>query len=754
MIRKWLGAALLALALIFAFGTACAEEARDITGECRFKSSATKFKYTQMTNGKFTNYWYTHEAKHNFLTFVAPSKSPIYSIYLCFKQIPDAYEVQVPRGSGWETVAVGDPFYAHAYFEIPGGAGSVRIYVPTETRQVLGFNQVYAFSEGEAPDWVQRWEPPLENADILFMSTHPDDELIFFGGAIPTAVDQGRKVAVSYLTYSNTTRRSELLNGLWALGVRNYPYIGDFTDSYGKNAEAQYKALGGEKKVHGWAAGVIRQAKPRVIVCQDLEGEYGHPMHKVMADTVTTVFSQTADPAQYPESAEQYGVWQADKLYVHLWKENSSRFDWETPLASFDGKTGIELADTAYRTLHVSQKASGMSVDDEGVKYDNHLFGLYASTVGPDVKGGDFFEHLEGEAEPAASPEPVETPEPEKTRPESGEAQPESGEVPTESAESPAPAADPTSQGSVTEEKEEKWVETDPELAAILPELNAKGFLDEGEFIWSSDEKGLYVYVGTGWRIVIRRGYEVPDKKHPFYYFEANIWCDVENGVLPVTVFADPEHPRTTHKFVRNIAEENRAVFATSTDYYTYRIKQTYPTGIEVRNGVIFYDEPRKNPPTMPNYETLAFFADGRIESHPSTEMSAKDYLNAGAANVFCFGPCLIRDGQFTEYLKTAHTSYNPRYAFGMVEPGHYVALLCEGRVKRSKGVQMTHLAQMMMDRGCTVAVNLDGGQSAVFAFMGRQLNEVVSTDPKGRAQAEVLAFGFSDQVGEYNIGP
>ena len=749
--KKWLGAALLALALVFAAGLACAEEAQDITNQCRFKSSATKFKYTQMTNGKYTNYWYTHAAKHNYLTFIAPSKTPIHGLYLCFKQMPDAYEIQVPKGSGWETVATGDPAYYHAYFEIPGGADSVRVWVPTDTRQVLGFNQVYAFSEGEVPDWVQRWEAPLENADILFMSTHPDDELIFFGGAIPTAVDQGRRVAVAYMTYSNETRRSELLNGLWALGVRNYPVIGPFGDSWQKSLKEQYRIMGGEEKIEAWTAEVIRRVKPRVVVAQDLEGEYGHPMHKILAAAVTEVFSQTADTSAYPESAAQYGAWQADKLYVHLWPENSARFDWDAPLASFDGKTGGELADEVYRTMHVSQKASGMSVDDEGVKYDNHLFGLYASTVGPDVTGGDFFENLAEETPAAAVPDA-------ETEEAGGSEEPvtaETAEAPQEPAVPEAPeSAESVEQPETTEQPAGAWVEEDPELVAILPPLNAKGFLDEGEFVFSSDERGLYIYISTGWHIVVRRGYEVPDKKHPFYYFEADIRCDVENGVLPVTVFADPEHPRSTHKFVRNIASENRVAFATSTDYYTYRIKQTYPTGIEVRNGEIFFDEPRKNPPTMPNYETLAFFPDGRIESHPSTEMSAQDYLDAGAANVFCFGPCLVRDGQPTEYLKTAYGSYNPRYAFGMVEPGHYVALLCEGRVKRSKGVQMTKLTEMMIERGCTIAVNLDGGQSAVFAFMGQQLNEVVSTDPKGRAQAEVLAFGFSDQAEAYEIGP
>lgn len=105
----------------------------------------------------------------------------------------------------------------------------------SEKKTALRINDLFVLSEGDLPDWVQVWQPTEEKADILFLSTHPDDELIFFGGAIPTyAVEQQRKVVVAYFTRSNTTRSSELLNGLWHMGVRTYPVIGNFKDSYAK----------------------------------------------------------------------------------------------------------------------------------------------------------------------------------------------------------------------------------------------------------------------------------------------------------------------------------------------------------------------------------------------------------------------------------------------------------------------------------------------------------------------------------------
>jgi exopolysaccharide biosynthesis protein len=295
---------------------------------------------------------------------------------------------------------------------------------------------------------------------------------------------------------------------------------------------------------------------------------------------------------------------------------------------------------------------------------------------------------------------------------------------------------------------------TAPEWADV--ELNAQGFLNDGEYVYADDENGHYIYVNKTLRVVIERTREEPDKKHPFYCFTANIWCDTAAGELPTTVYKDPEKPKSVKDFVRNIAKDNKVVFATTTDYYIYRIKASYPTGIEVRNGEVIFDDPHKlmySWGSMPTYETLALYRDGHAESLPNKEKSAPEYVKDGAIQVYSFGPCLVKDGKLTEYAeKLCNKSYNPRLAMGVAEDGHYIVIMCEGRVKRSKGTQMAYLAQLLLDRGCTVGVNLDGGQSAVIAFMGNQLNQVVKSDPYGREQADILAFGTSDQVGTFEM--
>ena len=92
-----------------------------------------------------------------------------------------------------------------------------------------------------------------------------------------------------------------------------------------------------------------------------------------------------------------------------------------------------------------------------------------------------------------------------------------------------------------------------------------------------------------------------------------------------------------------------------------------------------------------------------------------------------------------------------------MVEPGHYVYIMVEGRMEktRSQGITMKELAKLMRAKGCENAINLDGGQTAVLIFMGKQLNKIGSYDggkTNSRPTCEVMGVGYSEQVGTYEV--
>lgn len=711
--KKWLIALLTLLAL--SLSVAFAAEANDITEDCKFKVCSSGRKYTLMTDKKYTSYWESNKIKTPWIAITAPEGKPIAGLYVCFGNMPESWEIQTSDdGKDWFTAVPGDTRFLHAYVALPQPAQHVRLAVTSEKKTALRINDLFVLSEGDLPDWVQVWQPTEEKADILFLSTHPDDELIFFGGAIPTyAVEQQRKVVVAYFTRSNTTRSSELLNGLWHMGVRTYPVIGNFKDSYAKNLKAAYKSAGGKGKVNEWIVGLYRQYKPEVVVTQDTNGEYGHKQHMMIADAAQNCIALAANEDEFTASTIAYGTWQVKKLYLHLYPENQITFDWTVPLKSMNGATGIELAEEAY-TLHKTQASSGMSVTETGTKYDNRVFGLAFTTVSEDVRKDDFLENIydaPGSYDAAAN---------------NVEATPAPTEVPA--------------------------------YMAHMPALNAKGFLDEGEYIYSSEDEGLWIYVSQTSKVIIQRKY---DATQPLTWFEADLYGDLDAGEMLRTVQNDPEKMGKVRVDATETAKKHNVVFAMNTDYYTYRVavNNNRHTGVVIRDGRILYDDPYTEKQVtnsmFPNLDMLAFMPDGSLKVYHSWEKTAQEFIDEGVQTVYSFGPYLLLDGKVSERAYANNENKNPRCAIGMVEPGHYVAIMCEGRLKRSAGVTISYLAKMMRAKGCQVAFNMDGGQTAVMVFMGKQLNQIGAYDggkTNSRPTSEVLGFGTSEQVGTYEV--
>ncbi len=706
---------LLILTAIAAFllGTAAiqeagAEEAPELTAECRLILGKNK-NPKNLTDKLYTSQpGSTGSMKNPALT--VSSDTPIYGIYLCFCKMPRDYEIQADLGNGWETVHAGNTAFYHAFYTLDG-VQKVRVYANGDKKQEMSFNEIYVFGEGTLPAWVQRWEETPEKTDVLFVTGQPEEELLYLGGAIPYYIrEKGKTVAVACFNCQNTARRSELLNGLWSMGCRYYPVIGD-KDNKKENAER-------------WVTETVRKCKPEVVVGPDEKGEGNNALRKALAKACTEAFSSAADEVRYPDSAASCGTWQTKKLYLHLYGEENTQtvFDWDTPMACFDGMTGNGMAYYAHlyhKTQDNSKEKTDKSVYNNGRKYANNRFGLKLSTVGEDTERLCFLENI---------------PEEDLTRREYAKV-PEwtIGEIPE------------------------------------LPELNAKGFLDEGEFIWTDDSHGHYVYISPSMRIVIQRKH---DGTLPLTWFVTDIRCDAEAGELMRNVEYSPEAPLGKKKtaFVSDNAMANKLVFATNADYYTYRLvnkngklsgSNGRPIGVEIRGGEVYFDSryDHDEEKYFPNLDTLAFYRDGSMDVHHSVDLSAKEYLEKDAYLVYSFGPYLLKDGQMSAWVTdpTKSKAKNPRHCFGTVGPGHYVDILCEGRMaRRSEGVTMPQTALLAMREGCTDCCNLDGGATGVLAFMGIQLNEIngesFHSSPKGRPVSEVLAIGVSEQVGSFEI--
>lgn len=390
--RKCVLAILVCLfAAILTAGEAKAGEAPEIIPE-GYSSEVSGSMLPYLFDRSYCTIWY---AKRGWIQIELPENQPAHMLYICFYRQAVPVTIQVPDGSGGyrDEVMVDDP-YLHQFVPLPG-VTSVRIRITDESKkEMLRLTELYFFGEGEKPDWVQTWRA-AEKADILLLSAHADDELLWFGGTLPYyAGERGLSVQVVYLAHGDTWRENELLDGLWMCGVKEYPVIGEFQALRTTNAGKVFAAWGGGRKtVFPWMTAIIRRYRPEIVLTHDLQGEYGHGVHQAAAMIAINCFDLAADESFDQESAGEYGVWQVKKLYIHMYRKNEIQMDWDQPLQAFGGLTGMEVADAALQ-CHKSQQPIGFTARWR-MPYDCRAFGLYSTTVGPDEEKNDFMEHTE-----------------------------------------------------------------------------------------------------------------------------------------------------------------------------------------------------------------------------------------------------------------------------------------------------------------------------------------------------------------------
>lgn len=365
------------------------------------------------------------------------------SLYLVFHMEYGEYTL-VNNDTGAEYIC-GKYEFLHEFIDLVEifGAAPSSVTLRFENGSVK-IDNIYAFTPGQTPDFVQKWAPPAENeTDLILFSAHGDDEQLFFAGLLPYYANaKDYTVQVVYLTDHRNlddTRVHEMLNGLWAIGCDTYPVFGryyDFRMESIKDTYHTFASLGWSKEeMLGFVVQQIRRFKPLVAVGHDFAGEYSHGQHMVYAELLAEALTISNDPEHYPESAETYGLWDIPKAYFHLYEENPIVMDWDTPMAELDGMTPFEVTQKLGFPCHVSQHQTwfnrwiyggGTITKASQIEtYNPCLYGLYRSTVGPDTGLNDMFENItpygqEEEPEPETAPEPEVIPEetePETTSP-------------------------------------------------------------------------------------------------------------------------------------------------------------------------------------------------------------------------------------------------------------------------------------------------------------------------------------------------
>ncbi len=304
---------------------------------------------------------------------------------------------------------IGNNGYLHEYID-------VKKLIGTANKITINYNEnvkiadIYVLSEGEIPEYIEIWNQPHKEADLVLFSTHSDDEHLFFLGLLPTYIARGANVQVVYFTNHNDTpsRLHEQLHGLYTVGVRNYPIIGFIPDAYSESLEGAINSL---KKANlevedalKFEVEMIRRFKPLVIVGHDEKGEYSHGQHILNTYILEQAIEKANDSTYDLDSLEKYNTWNVPKTYLHLYPENPIVMDYDIPLEYFNGQTAYEVSKAGY-SKHKSQQWTWFTKwingkNNEYTKatdiktYSPVQYGLYRSLVGEDINKNDMFENL------------------------------------------------------------------------------------------------------------------------------------------------------------------------------------------------------------------------------------------------------------------------------------------------------------------------------------------------------------------------
>lgn len=295
--------------------------------------------------------------------------------------------------------------------------------------------------------------------------------------------------------------------------------------------------------------------------------------------------------------------------------------------------------------------------------------------------------------------------------------------------------------------------------------------MDSSEAVITEDEEnGVWSYTSTNLKITIHKYVDkkVTKKKKTYdlIYCVADIQASPESPLS--VVLTEPTKKKIVGENLVSpdlLEEKYHPIFAMSDDMYGMRLKsnRNYDyKGIVIRNGEILSDKTRNSSKkrSWPNLDMLALFEDGSMKSYISDALTAEELQAMGATQVFSFGPWLISEGEVNpQVYDTGYYYYSyARAAIGMIEPYHYIGIVVQGTNDNQTGkvkwigATLDWLTDKMKELGCTEALNLDGGGSAVMFFNGKILvsgyvkQEKKNYVPHLRSVGGLITFGLPEQ--------
>lgn len=186
---------------------------------------------------------------------------------------------------------------------------------------------------------------------------------------------------------------------------------------------------------------------------------------------------------------------------------------------------------------------------------------------------------------------------------------------------------------------------------------------------------------------------------------------------------------RGKYESVLDMAQRHNAIVAISGDFYNSSLHE----GPVNRNGTWYRSK------TGSSMDVCALLYDGTLVTMPAGSYTSDMLLELNPYQLWCFGPSLItEDGTVPAFKDSSITLEHPRSAIGSDGPGHYFFVLADGRrPDYSSGLNLIGLSELFIELGCTVAYNLDGGQTAVMASKDTLISLPISNE--GRPVSDIL---------------
>lgn len=394
---------LLMLLLALCCGTALGDTAQDVTDQAQITIEKHGGTLNRMLDRDLSTALQSEKNREQVIDITMQEGAVCSALYIEFGNNIMPFTVQIEHNGEWVDLASWNQPYAQAYVQFEP-LTQFRLRFDTGDKAIqLFIRELYLFGQGDMDESIVNvWDASVQKADLLVLAGHPGDELQWFGGMIPYyATAKGYSVAVATMTMVNSGRRLEMLNALYACGMRTYPDIGTLENIKTNLASKAFSNWGGIEATDRYVVQLLRRYQPEVVVTHAIKGENDNGVHMACARSLQRAVEKAADPAYDAESATMYGTWQVKKLYLHE-GDDPIRLSWSVSLDELDAKTAYQTAWEAYESCYLSTNEGSMIA--ESAKHSPCLYTLVYTTVGEDVQRDDLFENIPEETLTIAQP--------------------------------------------------------------------------------------------------------------------------------------------------------------------------------------------------------------------------------------------------------------------------------------------------------------------------------------------------------------